>query len=278
MTFTGFPARPQSTPIPNVFFTDLLPHLTDRDDLAVALAAFHALSRKRGFPRYIMELDVALQAPPNQKLRNELPSIDRGRPRLRPREQEVRNELLSAENAILPNNLRREPSSGGDADSSFRSIIERGLRRAVEIGMLLPLTVEREGQTIDLYFLNAPADRRGLEAVRSGAVDIGAIPREQPAPAARSSIFALYESLVGTISPLIADELAEAERLYPADWLEAAFREAASQNARSWRYVSRILERWAIEGPDHEKTERRAAEDRYFRGKYGKILKQRLKP
>jgi DnaD/phage-associated family protein len=93
----------------------------------------------------------------------------------------------------------------------------------------------------------------------------------------RSSIFALYESLIGTMSPLIADELAEAERLYPAEWLEAAFREAAAQNARSWRYVSRILERWAIEGPDHATTERSAADDRYFRGKYGQILKQRLK-
>jgi DnaD/phage-associated family protein len=93
----------------------------------------------------------------------------------------------------------------------------------------------------------------------------------------RSKIFELYESLIGTLSPLIADELAEAERLYPADWLEAAFREAAAQNARSWRYVSRILERWAIEGPDHAKTERdHAGEERYFRGKYGRILRQRL--
>ncbi len=103
---------------------------------------------------------------------------------------------------------------------------------------------------------------------------------EMPAATpARSSVFALYESLVGTISPLIADELAEAERLYPAEWLEAAFREAAAQNARSWRYVSRILERWAVEGPDHAKTERDpAAEERYFRGKYGRILRQRLQP
>ena len=95
----------------------------------------------------------------------------------------------------------------------------------------------------------------------------------------RSGIFSLYESLVGTLSPLIADELTEAERLYPAEWLEAAFREAAAQNARSWRYVSRILERWAIEGPNHATTERSSdTDDRYFRGKYGRILKERLKP
>ena len=102
--------------------------------------------------------------------------------------------------------------------------------------------------------------------------------RDATAPARRTTIFALYESHIGTISPMIADELTEAERLYPAEWLEAAFREAAAQNARSWRYISRILERWAREGPDHATTERGAADDRYFRGKYGRILKQRLQP
>ena len=53
MTFTGFTARPQATAIPNVFFTDLLPHLTDAGNLAVVLCAFRALAQKRGYPRYI---------------------------------------------------------------------------------------------------------------------------------------------------------------------------------------------------------------------------------
>ena len=114
-----------------------------------------------------------------------------------------------------------------------------------------------------------------------GAVDLGRDSRAASRRRARRApgIFALYESLVGTLAPLIADELTEAERLYPAEWLEAAFREAAAQNARSWRYVSRILERWAIEGRDHATTERRSCRrtSRYFRGKYGRILKQRLK-
>ena len=157
--------------------------------------------------------------------------------------------------------------------------IAAGLRRAAELGVLLALGVERDGRRAELYFLNAPADRRGMESVRSGDIEVElgrAVPDAPPAQQ-RSSVFALYESLVGTLSPLIADELAEAERLYPAEWLESAFREAAAQNARSWRYVSRILERWAIEGPDHAKTERDpAGEERYFSGKYGRILRDRL--
>ncbi len=167
-----------------------------------------------------------------------------------------------------------------NADRDERAI-DDGLRAASEIGVLLPLAIETGGATAEIYFLNAPADRRALEAVRSGSVDTGAIvPREAvPAALARSGIFTLYESLIGTISPLVSDELAEAERLYPPDWLERAFREAAAQNARSWRYVSRILERWAAEGPDHEKADGDSTGDgRYFRGKYGRILQQRLRP
>lgn len=154
--------------------------------------------------------------------------------------------------------------------------IDAALRRACEEGVLLSVVVEAPGGARTLYVLNAPADRRGLEAIRRGDIDLG---RVVPAAAAtpRPGVFALYESLVGTLSPLVADELAEAERLYPAEWLEAAFREAAAQNARSWRYVSRILERWAVEGPDHAKTERDpAGDERYFAGKYGRILRQRL--
>lgn len=259
--FAGFPSGGKATAIPNVFFTDLLPQLTDAGDLAVVLCAFRALGQKRGFPRYITNGDIESE------------------PALASLQTPIPNELRAENKAIFRNKLNSE-SGEIDVDA-----INAGLRRATELGILLPLTVEREGQSIDLYFLNAPADRRGLEAVRSGSVDIGAIPRAQAAtPPTRSSIFALYESLIGTVSPLVADELAEAERLYPAEWLEAAFREAAAQNARSWRYVSRILERWAVEGPDHATIERSAAgvpaqgDDRYFRGKYGKILKQRLQP
>lgn len=236
MTFAGFPARPQATAIPNVFFSDVLPLLAD-DPAAtgVALYAFRALLATHGYPRYVEAGTL---------------TADAG---------------LGAYIAAV---------SGG------AGAIERGLTRVCDVGMLLPLTVERDGARRTLYFLNAPADRRGLEAVRSGAVDLGRpVPVAAATGPARSGIFALYESLIGTMSPLIADELAEADRLYPQEWLEGAFREAAAQNARSWRYVSRILERWAVEGRDHAKTERDpAAESRYLSGKYGAIVRRRLEP
>ncbi|MDE3095895.1 MAG: DnaD domain protein [Chloroflexota bacterium] len=231
MTFAGFPARPQSTAIPNVFFADVLPRLGEPGTLAVALFAFHLLARKKGFPRYVTRAEFAAE-----------PSLA----------------------AYLA-------ASGEPA-----ALIDAGLRRAVDAGVLLRLAIEREGGRDEWYFLNAPADRRGLDAVRRGDVPVARVV-DAPAAAGRASIYALYESLIGTLGPGMAEALAEAERLYPADWIEAAFHEAAQQNARSWRYITRILERWATEGRDHAQTDRDpAAGDRYFAGKYGRILKQRL--
>jgi DNA replication protein len=63
---------------------------------------------------------------------------------------------------------------------------------------------------------------------------------------------------------LIAQELEEAARTYPAEWIEEALRIAVSRNVRRWSYVRRILERWATEGREtgglDEAYWRRAAE------------------
>jgi DnaD/phage-associated family protein len=241
VTFAGFPSRAQATAIPNVFFSDLLPQFAD-DAASTAVAS----------------MAVALYA-------FHVLGRTRGFPRFLTRDE------LASEPALATLLARAHT----DADEA----IDAGLDRACEVGMLLPLCVEAGGTERTLYFLNTAADRRGMETVRRGEANVVGRPVARAVPAERSSVFALYESLVGTVSPLVADELAEAERLYPAEWLQAAFREAAAQNARNWRYVSRILERWAVEGPDHAKTGRDSADgERYFSGKYGRILKQRLKP
>ena len=62
------------------------------------------------------------------------------------------------------------------------------------------------------------------------------------------NIFSLYEDNIGVLSPLIVDELKEAEQAYPQGWIEDAFREAVTRNKRSWRYVAKILESWEREG------------------------------
>jgi hypothetical protein len=53
--FNGFPsnARMEFTPIPNVFFSDLLAGINDMNELKTALHVMAVLYRKKGYPRYV---------------------------------------------------------------------------------------------------------------------------------------------------------------------------------------------------------------------------------
>lgn len=57
-----------------------------------------------------------------------------------------------------------------------------------------------------------------------------------------------YESEIGIITPMIADELREASTTYPLQWTLDAIHEAATQNKRGWKYVLGILTRWKAQG------------------------------
>ena len=71
----------------------------------------------------------------------------------------------------------------------------------------------------------------------------------QQLSARRPNIYNLYEQNLGLIhSPLLAEELQDAEQTYPEEWIEEAFRIAVTNNVRRWVYVRRILERWAEKG------------------------------
>ena len=93
-----------------------------------------------------------------------------------------------------------------------------------------------------------------MRDLESGKLDLGQVvlPEEPNRRDERTSVFRLYEENVGLVTPLIAEQLAEAERQYPGEWIEDAFRLAVAYNRRSWRYVERILQRWATEGKDDE--------------------------
>ncbi|MCH7654131.1 MAG: DnaD domain protein [Chloroflexi bacterium] len=135
--------------------------------------------------------------------------------------------------------------------------VEAALSRAVGRGTLTSTTVEQAGEKQPAYALNTESDREALANI-STSVQLGRNQSREPWEAATElpNVFALYESNIGMLSPMIADELREAEDLYPVAWIEDAFREAVSQNKRSWRYISRILERWDQEGKHDGKSGR----------------------
>ena len=221
--FAGFPPGAQATPIPSLFFTRLLPRLTDPVELGLALYIFYVLHRKKGYPRFLTRDELAAEG--DLALFLERASGD-------------------------PDGSAEGPACRSDRR---RAALEKGLAALVGAGFLLPVSVEGPDGGQEIYFLNSAADRRAAERLRRGELTVAPwrpLPEAEPVDAPRS-IYALYEENIGPLTPLVADELREAEELYPQEWLRPAFERAATHNKRSWRYVAAILRRWAAEGPDY---------------------------
>jgi DnaD/phage-associated family protein len=62
------------------------------------------------------------------------------------------------------------------------------------------------------------------------------------------SIFKAYEHEIGMITPTVADDIKNVIEDYPLDWFVEAFKEAARNNKRNWRYALAILKRWKVDG------------------------------
>lgn len=232
--FSGFPAKAKFTPIPNLFFSDVVPRIDDIAELKVSLHIFWAMYMKRGYPRFV-----------------------------------THRELLG--DPVLVRGL--------GANGAAPELLQRGLELATRRGTLIRLTVKRDGTDDDLYFVNTEADRRAVERVEKGEVDLGVVVRSEPLPVGpeQPNIFTLYEQNIGMLSPLIAEELRDAEKLYPDSWIHDAFREAVDLNKRSWRYIARILERWSVEGKDNGEPERHSkaeSDPKEFYRRYGHLLKR----
>ena len=75
---------------------------------------------------------------------------------------------------------------------------------------------------------------------------------------------------------MIAEELREAEKIYPATWIKEAIKEAVARNKRNWRYIAAILERWATEGKGDGTYRRdfKTDPDKYLKQKYGHMVRR----
>lgn len=237
--FSGFPGgKVHFTPLPNLFFSKLLPATDDLAELKVTLHIFWLLHQKKGYPRYVS-----------------------------------RRELEADE--VLLGGLR---GTGQKPEERLGQALERAVAR----GTLLHVTALRRGsgqaqqgdERDDWYFMNTDVGRRTVEKIRRGELELEAAvsPGEVRLEVERPNIFVLYEQNIALLTPLIAEELRDAEKTYPADWIEEAFRIAVEHNARRWRYVRSILERWAAKGKDsgREKRGRRW----YTKEEYEKFIKQ----
>jgi DNA replication protein len=175
--------------------------------------------------------------------------------------------------------LAADDSLAAALGSLAEGALRRGLDAAVGRGTLLRLALEQDGRAEELFFLNTPAGRRAVADIQAGRLELGHVPSDvgtgrEPLP----SVFALYEENIGTIGPLIAEQLKDAEERYPQEWVEAAFREAVGLNKRSWSYIAAILRRWEAEGPDYEKAGRDTEGDegrrRSLAGRYRHLVRR----
>lgn len=162
---------------------------------------------------------------------------------------------------------------------SMPGIDEEALRHALDLavnhGSILRLKLNIDGKWAEAYFANIESDREAIDNIKHRRVSTGKEGTRQALQ--RSNIFALYEQNIGIITPMIAEELKEAEKLYAAQWIEEALKEAVTLNKRSWKYVARILERWASEGKDsgeYRQGVKKGSPDKYIKGKYGHLVKR----
>jgi DnaD/phage-associated family protein len=221
--FAGFPGGVTPfVPLPEQFFTHVLPDIEDTNELKVTLHLFWLLSRKRGSPRCASDRELLADRGLRHALRR------RGDPR--PFEERLGAALeLALQRGTL---LRVRVRIDGQVVSWYFFNTGRS-REAVD---RLIAGVDSPEVLLDLED-PVLVDPDGLPRAHTLELEI-----EQP------NIYALYEQNIGLLLPLIADELKDAEDHYPRDWVEAAFREAVQQNKRSWSYIKAILRRWESEG------------------------------
>lgn len=127
--------------------------------------------------------------------------------------------------------------------------LQDGIERAVARGTFLHVNIESADGKMDLYFLNTEKGRAAVDGITRGEWRPNP---DQDEPITllveRPNIFVLYEQNIGPLTPMIADELRDAERTYPTRWVQEAIQQAVENNVRKWRYVVSILERWRQEG------------------------------
>lgn len=238
-SFAGFSDRSSYVPVPTPFFGALLRDMDDLAELKLSLWIWRLLHEQRRHP------------------------------------QLVRRSALFGDRGLLLTLSERGPREPEE-------IAEQALRATIGRGVFLEVAVRSEGGPDSCILLNTPKNRDLVAQVERGERGLGdfaaaAMPADvADANRNQRTIFELYEQNIGLLTPLVADELREAELTYPPAWIDDAFREAVGQNKRSWRYIRRILETWTTRGRGSSgEAGRRPApiEDprRYLEGKFRRV-------
>ena len=146
-----------------------------------------------------------------------------------------------------------------DLDSRRTNIIQ-SLESSEKRKILIKINRKDTGTIA--YFLNTEFERQAMKKVQDLGLQSDFDPWETGED--RPNIYSLYEQNIGILTPIVAEKIGEAEQKYPVEWIEEAITEAVSLNSRNWRYISRILERWEIEGKQNGESRKHSGKARYI--------------
>ncbi|HEY1348396.1 MAG TPA: DnaD domain protein [Ktedonobacteraceae bacterium] len=239
--FTGFPSgKNPYVPVPEIFFTVLLPEIEDTAELKVTLYLFWLLAQKQGNPRCVSDRELLNDRGLLRGLRRQ------GDPR--PGEERLRLGLdqAVARGTLLRIHLKLLSEISGEEEVIswyfFNTARSRKVVKDLQGTEVLPARLlEEHAQVAQAQMMNA-----GLATQASPRHD-GQRPHVQ-VQVERPNIFQLYEQNIGLLTPMLVSQLEDAQDRYPADWIESAFNEAVQRNKRNWKYISAILRRWETEG------------------------------
>ena len=218
--YAGFPpGKTPYVPLPEQFFTVILPEIEDATELKVTLHLFWLLYRKHGEPRCASDRELL----GDPLLRRVLRRVSDPRPI----EERLRSAL--------------------DAAHARGALLRVRVRVDEEIVTWYFFNTERSRQAVARLMRGETSpdlllDLEGPSAHAYGGAHALALEIERP------TIYALYEQNIGLLPPLLAEELREAAEEFPPEWIEEAFRLAMQQNRRRWAYIRAILRRWKAEG------------------------------
>ena len=170
------------------------------------------------------------------------------------------------ENEILMAGLRL-------LDEDADAVLDQALEKAEARGTLLSAVISVKDDEVCYYVINSERGRVFIDQMRAGQwrpLDKEEIEILPPRP----TIYKLYEDNIGLLTPIVKEALINAETEYPIEWIEDAIQQAAERNARSWKYISKVLDNWKQEGRNREAVRGdRQQINGYTTGEYSNIIK-----
>lgn len=153
---------------------------------------------------------------------------------------------------------------------------DNALARVLERETLLAAELLVGGTRETLYFANTTSGRAAVRQVELNQWLPGDAANPIQILPERPTVYRLYEENIGPLTPLIADDLKDAEVEFGYDWLTEAVEVSVRMEKRSMAYIRAILERWRKEGKSREVVRGVAEEngERYISGEYSDFIKR----